>query len=304
MGAGASPTASYFLDVNNGASTISALPRCQPTVIGLVTTATSATLYLDGVQAGTPAASSGSSATCGDGGFGVFGEPKETGYKQGGDFLAFALYNSSLNSTQAAAVSAAMLPPQQAMTRNIVFNGDSITSGLFATCGQNLPKQVEPLLGHPCTMYNLGIPSILATSLTSNQTSYGPLLFSSGVTSNIYHWWGGTNDITNGTAGATLFSSTVAPHLTYMKGLGYKIVVGTLLNEQGSATTNTQRANYNAAALAAVGTTVDALADYAGAALLANSSANKYFGTDGIHLTPLGYQIAAPICAAAINPLL
>lgn len=81
-------------------------------------------------------------------------------------------------------------------------------------------------------------------------------------------------------------------------------MVGTLLNENGGGTNNTvERAGYNSSAIAAVGGgTVDAVADYAGITLM-QPAATPYFA-DGIHPTPLGYRLCAPVCAASINSLL
>lgn len=221
-GMGSNPTMNYSVAINNGASTVAALPRCQPTVIGLVTNGSSSgTIYFDGVSVGVGGATG--TGSVGAGGYGMFGSPQVSFDQLGGDFLAFALYNSSLSSPQAAAVSSALLPSQPTATRNVVFNGDSITSGYYASYGQNPPKQAEALVNNPVTMYNLGVPSILATSLIAADHTMGPLLFNAAMAKNIYHWWGGTNDIAAGGAGSgsTLWTNVLA-HLTYMKDLGIR----------------------------------------------------------------------------------
>jgi lysophospholipase L1-like esterase len=74
-------------------------------------------------------------------------------------------------------------------------------------------------------------------------------LFRAGVT-NVAFVQAGTNDLGASTTRANLYATDTAPYVTYLKGMGYKVVVCTILPRTGSTGwaggMETERGNYNA----------------------------------------------------------
>jgi uncharacterized repeat protein (TIGR02543 family) len=297
--------------------TNSVVPRCQPTVLGLVSSPSSSPLiYLDGVShlgntSNTPAVS----ANC-SGGYLLAGNGSGNIYEQAlygqYNFLAFAVYSGTVSPSTAASISNTMLP-RTVPTVNIVASGDSITQGTGTVYSYNMLRQVEPLLNAPADITNLAVYG--TTSYTAlNDMAYtepnataptGKLLYSSNYATNIYYVDIGTNDIHNGGvgSGATAWN-VVKQALTAAKAIGYKTAAATLLHEYSeSSTAATEINSFNSLLRAAAGQPyLDAIIDYQADPRLGNTGI--YYGAysgDGTHPSDLGNEVMASIAAPIFN---
>jgi hypothetical protein len=167
---------------------------------------------------------------------------------------------------------------------------------------------VRPLPNAKTRFYNLGISNKTLAECYRDSPFYEAVLFGAGKT-NIAFIQGGTRDIFAGTSGATLYSATTAPYVSYLKGLGYKAVVCTILPRNDAGTTGTietQRNAYNALVLAnSAG--ADAICDRAGESHMGvypTSPNDVTLYPDKVHPATLGNSYLAPVDAAAINGLI
>lgn len=301
-------------------------PRSQPTVIGLVSSPSAVpVIYLDGV-AHSAADVTGSSVTgptapanCGGGylmaGTGTgnyYGIPLDAGY----NFLAFAVYSGTVDATEAATISNALLP-RTVPAYNVLIDGDSITQGTGSIYDYNMAHYVEPLLNAPADITNIAIYGYTAsgapgeTTYPSPATSIGGISYNPKATANIYYLDIGTNDIHEGATGATTFNNVVSA-LQGAKALGYKTIGATLLHENGeSSTASNEIDNFNTLIRAAASqhaSYLDELADYQAdprLGIVSNYYPNEpVYSADGTHPNDAGYQIMAGIVAPLFNQII
>ena len=298
----------YGLWVAQEAARVAKFSRCQPTVLGYVSNAGGAngSVYVDGSGFTIGGISVDAFTSAGT----IF---SASGNPYNGDFLGFVVYNSALNATNAGFVNAALQPNVTRGNTQVVFDGDSITVCIGATYGQSLENQLQGNLITNPDMINLGNSGNTAANMASAYSTNQSLTFNAGYSKNIYHFWGGTNDLhISGTTGANLWNNTVSPMMSAVVATGFTPVIGTILPEFGeSGGTTTQRLAYNALVLAS-GYTV---ADYASQTTMgniANTSNATYYvqsgpgsgGLQGVHPTTAGYALLEPIAAAALNSVL
>jgi lysophospholipase L1-like esterase len=291
--------------------------RSQPTVVGLVTSpGVTPAIYLDGVahpaNSNYSATTIPASANCAGGylmagtGTGLYyGVPLWGQY----NFLAFALYNGTVNASTAATMSTTMLP-RTVPPINIVGDGDSITQGTGSVYGYNMLHFVEPLLSQPADITNMAIygttsPSAVGHATSPTQaTSSLSMLYSSSFAKNIYYLDIGTNDIHGNFLDGNGTWAEVQQALQAAKSIGYKTIVTTLLHEHGETSAQATSINtFNTDARnAVVQPYLDAIIDYAADPRLGDTGI--YYPTysgDGTHPNDVGYQIMASIAAPVFN---
>jgi hypothetical protein len=284
------------------------LPRVQPTVLGIVGSATATKIWRDGVAQSFAAPASGT-VTAGV----LMGSAYVTAYNQiGGDLLGAAVYGSAVSDTDAATISRALMPAQIRGSRLLAGEGDSIQQGIKAPYGQNLWLQGESGLAHPVDMYNNGLASQQVRFMLSRYATRTSLLYDATKAKNIYFLWGGTNDLVIANiSSATLWTSYYQPLLQAAKATGFKVVCGTIL-PRADATTTQQNAilTFNSTyinGLAVSGGYCDAVADFASdpvMGLQATTANTAYYWTDGVHPVGGGYSLLVQYFTAAVNSLL
>lgn len=192
--------------------------------------------------------------------------------------------------------------------RLVLFDGDSLTYGLESTGGQTYPAQCMALLPAAIDSTNFGIPSQLLATMLANAPSKIDPYFDLRRPKQVVVIWGGTNDLSIGTAEATVYSNTVA-YCQARQAAGFKVVVLTTLPRTGNTVGNfeTLRQSLNTSIRSNWATFADALADVGNDPTIgqAGDTANlTYYYTDGIHLINAGYAIVAAAVASALTGLL
>lgn len=204
-----------------------------------------------------------------------------------------------------------------ARTANIVYVGDSIVFGLAADYGDNLSRQLIPLLNRQANIVNNGVSGQNLSAVYSQRAT---TVFESKRTgqSNVLVIEGGTNDLFVGTVKTAndLYNNYTLPLKQYALDQGYAgVVVMTILPRGGSGvngTTEAQRLAYNQLVRDGAAANNYAVADVCADAAFdaaptytADVSNTAYYATDTIHIRKAGYaKMAAPYFADAINGFL
>lgn len=306
--AGASTSSQVFANNN-------VVARCQPTVVGLVTTPGSApTLYLDGVAH--PSGGSVPTSVICSGGYLMAGNSTSSYYGQAlyglYNFLGFAVYSGPVSASTAASISNAMLP-RTTPSYNIVADGDSITQGTGSLYGWDTMRYLETLLNAPADFSNIAIYGTTSPTAVGHltyptaATSTVGLIYNPSYTKNIYYLAIGTNDIHGGFLNGTdTWNTQVKVALQDAKAMGFKTVVATILHEYNETTTASAEVNnFNALARAAVGQPyLDGLADYDADSRLQPPNYYPTYTNDGTHPNDLGYQVMSTIAAPVFNKII
>jgi hypothetical protein len=187
----------------------------------------------------------------------------------------------------------------------IVISGDSIMESVAMSQCRTWPSLFQNALSRPVELFNLGIAGKRLSECYSQRTTLENGLYS-GSRRCVAVLQGGVNDIhAYGDTGANLYSATTTPYVAYLKGLGYKVVVCTLLPETASnpATANPQLVAYNAL-VRANGATADYVWDVAAEyrmGIYPTSPDNPALYPDKIHPSDLGGMYLASTAAAKLN---
>jgi lysophospholipase L1-like esterase len=213
--------------------------------------------------------------------------------------FGMAIYGASLNTTDGASVqnalNTAFAAPTTGFDYGVVFTGDSIMEGSGGLLLRNMPYWLGTQISRKPEIFNLAVHGQTLASDYATRTKIAAL-FRSGVT-NVAFVEAGTNDLGQGATGATLYANTTIPYITYLKGLGYKVVVCTLLPRADSgasganAGVQTERTNYNAL-VAANSAGADYVLDLTQNPVMGPSAApnNTTLFVDKLHPTSLGYR--------------
>jgi lysophospholipase L1-like esterase len=231
------------------------------------------------------------------------------------NFLAVVIYPTQLSDANCNLVRDALKSTFGIVTPTsdvVVSVGDSIEYGptvVESLEGRTITRTVRPLLKRDVACYNMGLSSQLLSGggqLAANSATREDLLLaaSTGYTRRVARIEIGTNDIGGGTTGAALYSAMT----TYISGRraagATHIVLHTLLPRGGGFAAEINA--YNALVRAnSIG--VDQVADVAAHPIMgdqANVGNSLYFQGDALHPTGYGYDLIAPIIAAAINAVL
>lgn len=236
----------------------------------------------------------------------------------GDNFLGFIIYPTVLADTQAASVRD---------TLNSAFNIIAPTGAQEVEVGDSLqygPTVTESLEGRSITqltgfqlkgnpaLYNMGLSSQLLTGaggLAVNASTREFALIDTSFAKRVLFIQIGGNDIaTNGGTvgyGATLYTALTS-YITSARTAGYThIVVRTILPRTQGTQNNIELTDYNAR-LKANNAGADAISDVASHPVMGNPAniLNTTYYQDALHPTGLGFELLAPIDAAAINSVL
>jgi hypothetical protein len=233
-----------------------------------------------------------------------------TGFNGTYKLFGAAFYNSTVSNANGDAIEASLKTAHgysSAFPYRVVFAGDSIMEGSGSLLLKNMPAQMA--LTKNAELFNNAVHGqTLATEYGARVARFGSLYDAAKPC--VVFLEGGTNDIfTAATAGATLYSATTAPFVTYLQGLGFKVVVCTILPQTNStnytAGKETERLAYNSLVVAN-SAAADLVLDIAANATMGDVNAPldtaKY--CDKIHPTTTGYGYLAPLYTAALQTVL
>ncbi len=211
-------------------------------------------------------------------------------------FFGLALYDTALSQAAGGTVRNSLntaIGRPTAFDYHALFIGDSITEG---TGSRNLLNTARSMrLNAKALMTNAGIHGqVLADDYNNRVNRFGSQ-FRAGIP-NVAFISGGTNDLAGGTAGATLYANTTSPLVSYLKSLGFKVAVATILPRTGGSwdtAAEARRVEYNNA-VRGNAATADAVIDLTANPTMGNGNeGNTTLYPDGLHPSSLGYAYLA-----------
>lgn len=275
----------------------------QPGMIAATSTAGGIKIWYNGVAESFPAGT-GATRTAG-----VLGKTGADTYPFYGTISETMVYNRALTDAEMAQLWAYVQTRYSlsaSPTKQVVFDGDSLTTGYACMNHRNFPGQTWGLLGSDWKFYNVAVAGQTLAGMQSDAAAEVDPLYSAGLTKNIVVCWGGLLDV-NGGANVATTLTRMQTYCAARQAAGWQVVVLTCLpsnyiSEADRGALNTGiRNNYAGWA--------DALADIAADSRIGdagdNNDATYYNNSDSnkTHLTAAGFAVVASITAAAINTL-
>lgn len=220
-----------------------------------------------------------------------------------GDIEELAIYNRTLSDSEDAAVLKSMAPAP--FTRNVIFDGDSLTAGynsaqsgiLFIT---NYPYQTCRLTPQ-IHGNNMGKTSATFTNLPV--VALSPFIDTTNFKRNIVVIWCGTNDIFTDGINDTTCIARYKYYVNARQTEGWKVIIlSMIVRGQFNSTMEGYRVAFNAY-LRTNNAWADGFADVANDSRLQDTNNATYFQSDKIHLTQAGYGVVAEVVSPVINSL-
>lgn len=217
------------------------------------------------------------------------------------------VYATGLSATDGDTVANSLLTAISAYSTfdyHVVWDGDSIMEGTGSTMLRSAPQLVQAQLTKNFGSYTTAVHGQQVSTIYANRAARFAPIYVAGKT-NVVFLEGGINDISAaGLSGANLYNNNTAPLISYLKSLGYRVVVCTLLpfNANGNWTSakESERLAYNALVVAnsaGADYVLDFTQNPAMGATSASSDTTLYI--DGLHPTSLGYQYLAGAASGA-----
>lgn len=272
--------------------TVGTVPRAQPNVVGFSNSATTLRMYANDLSfSAAQVRITTAIARL------TLGRNITAGTSFNGRFRLFSkvVYDATLSPADAAIVIAGLKVAHSLTVPydyRIVFDGDSIGEGIYATRLKNTLAQI-PFVRNP-DMWNTAIPGQTMAQCYANRVARFANLYTS-ARQCIYIGQAGTNDIATGTTGANLYANSTALQIAYIKGLGYKYLACTLLPRTSlTAPQELERLAYNALVLANTAG-ADYVLDLASNPTMGPvpAASNVLLYVDGVHPSSLGHAYLA-----------
>lgn len=242
-------------------------------------------------------------------GFTDGGGDEDMGY---GVYQAIILYDSYLSASDAKLIQAALhkdfgLYPQ---TRDqIIFDGDSISEGAYATWYQSYARRVWMNLSRLAHVYNVAASGATVDTALSYLPQWDDIIRDDGR-KNIVISAEGTNDLSAGDTAAASYA-TLTSKIAALNALGYDNIGMTLLPRTSLATgsKNTELLAFNAYLRANyVGMGYSRMLDpIINDPIFSTASVDTdttYYQSDGTHLQDKGYGVVEPNITTTINAML
>ncbi|SOB81094.1 GDSL-like Lipase/Acylhydrolase family protein [Sphingomonas guangdongensis] len=192
----------------------------------------------------------------------------------------------------------------------VLLIGDSIAEGVATTLTRGIGHYARPLIDEATDWYVFANARKFLAHCYRDSVAYeGQVDLPSSGRPIVSVIQGGINDIhAGGSGGATLYTDTTIPYVAYLKSLGHKVVVCTLLPQTAnvSPAIEAERQAYNTA-VRANGAGATAACDLASNAAMGSypaATGDPTLYPNGIHPSSLGYSHLAATYAAAINAVL
>lgn len=211
--------------------------------------------------------------------------------------FAVAVYAAGLSAADGDNVANGLLTAIDATSTydyRLVWDGDSIQEGTGATQLRSVPQLVQARLAKRFDGFTTAVHGQQLATIYANRAARFAPIFAAGRP-NVIFLQAGINDIAAGTTGANLHNNSLGPLVSYLKGLGYRVIVSTLLpfngNANWSAAKDAERAAYNALVVAN-GAGAHQVLDIAQHPVMGASTApgDTTLYADALHPTALGYQ--------------
>lgn len=198
----------------------------------------------------------------------------------------------------------------ESVTSQILFHGDSLTSGQGITAlphADKYPTRTMALLNSESDWANLGVPGRTLVDLLTNVSEVDACRRTE-APSDIVVVWGGINDLAVLSASPEEVIDRLTQYAVGRRSLGFKVLVLTIIaadeaHPNISPEFDSQRNTINAWLRANWADFFDGLADVAADPRLSDPTNTSYFQSDGVHLAAGGALAAAEVVAAALSSM-
>lgn len=183
-------------------------------------------------------------------------------------------------------------------TKNLIFDGDSLTRGVFNSNGYPFSARIaDSYLDSSYSIRNYGTDGHTVEQLNSDAATQIDPRYSAAFQKNVCFVWGGTNDLFFNATGATTYSR-LQTYWAARRTAGWKVVAFTIPPRTQSGTPSTYEPERTIANNSIVGdpTLYDALVD-----LRADDALIQSYQPDGIHLNDAGQALIAQRAYTAAN---
>jgi lysophospholipase L1-like esterase len=223
-----------------------------------------------------------------------------------GELYEIMIFSPALNVaqvTQLRAYANTTYGTEHTYTKQIVFDGDSITRGIKAF-PHNYPLRTLDTLGSEWRGWNYGKDSQKVSDMNTDAASEIDPLYSAGYIKNVIVVWGGTNDLFFSDSAATTYSR-LQTYWAARRSAGWKVVATTILPRTEAGTPagfETARQSVNTS-IRGDTSLYDALADVAADSRIGDagdSDDTTYYNSDKVHLNTTGAGVVAGIVATAV----
>lgn len=261
-----------------------------------------------------------STSTTGNLGFSgslTIGSLSDPSFYYDGDIAEIIIYNTVLDDTQIGQVESYLMTKYGIVSNMpsttiplFVFDGDSLTAGNGSTGGLNYPAQTQTQLGITGTYQNFGVGGQTVASMNSDAVTQIDQEYSSSRTTNIISSWGGVNDLAaSGYVDAPTTYNRIVAYAQARRSAGFKVIVSTILPQSatGPVDYETSRQTVNNLVRSNWTTFADGISDIASDSVVGQAGAelnSTYYQSDKIHMTNVGYGIAASYVTAAIKQIM
>lgn len=191
-------------------------------------------------------------------------------------------------------------------TKQVIFDGDSLTTGYACLNHSNFPGQTWGLLGSDWKMYCVPVAGQTLNAMISDGVAEIDSKYNAGLAKNVVVCWAGLLDIDGGDTPAQALTD-LNSYCTARRAAGWQVVVLTCL--PSLYISDAERVALNTGIRDNWETFADAIADIAADSRIGDAGDNDnpvyYNNSDGnkTHLTQEGFAIVAQITADAINGL-
>jgi hypothetical protein len=292
----------FSTTIYNGSSTVRSQLRFPASIslIVVTTTATSATVYVNGQSETIDASFSSTWAPA------YIGNSDASSSPFVGHIYEAMAWDTAISATNVADLLTYMQGKygKETEAKRIVCKGSSTTRGNASSglCTHYVHK-LEP--DYPdATIFGFGVGGITQSTIDSSAALDVDAAFRPSV-DNVLVLQSGSNDIYVSSSTAAALLAQIKSYGLQRKALGYKVVIQTVLprGTAGSAA-NTVREAYNELVRSeSLGTFWDAVADVAAIPELADGAqaSTTFYNADTVHLNDAGHSLITPVIKAAID---
>jgi lysophospholipase L1-like esterase len=215
------------------------------------------------------------------------------------DFVRLLVYDSTIVSVSD--VETALITQYDLSVPNLMLcDGDSLTTGVGSTAGQNYPLQLIGLLGSPWSVIETGVSGQTVVQMEADAATELDPQLNTQSSKKILMAWGGTNDMHFGADATTAYNSYVT-YCTNRRAAGWTVVAFTVLPRSEATTPagfEAQRIAFNLSVRSNWTTFADGICDCAADSRIGDSGDElntTYYAGDKVHLNNTGYGIIASL---------
>ena len=228
-----------------------------------------------------------------------------------GDLVSIYLFDRCLSDTELSGIVAwararNSLAAPASPVRNLVFEGDSLTSsGSSAFSGPAFVSYTINSLSGATKAWDVAAHGQNIVQAAADAATQVDPLYDTSISKNVLCVWLGTNAMYGHSGSAATAFADLKAYCLARRAVGFKVVVVTCLPRSTDVNFETDRQAFNAS-IRADTSFYDALADAGGDATVGAPGAQNnttYYTGDKIHMTSAGYAVVAGLAVTAINSL-